>query len=330
MNTEVLSGIEAIIKGSEIIRNGGLVAFPTETVYGLGANAYDEDAVKSIFVAKGRPQDNPLIVHISSKDQIFQIAKTVSPNAKKIIDAFMPGPITIVLKKSNLISDVVTAGLDSVGIRMPANEIARTFIEKSGYPIAAPSANLSTKISPTTAEHVYNDLKGRIPLIIDGGPCSVGIESTVLDLTSDNPIILRPGYITEDDINKVLNEDVKTFKGEVIKTLPSPGMKYKHYAPVVDTIVAKGLDEIIKEYDRVTREGRRPVIIASGNISNKLEGYSLINLGYTDLDLTKNIYSALHLAEKQYDYIIIEYLAGSKKKESIMNRILKAAAGKII
>lgn len=210
------------------IRNGGLVAFPTETVYGLGANAYSEKAVRKIFVAKGRPPDNPLIVHISSLDMLNTVIAELPPTAKPLLNLW-PGPITLVLPHSERIPDVVTAGLDTVGVRMPNHPIALALIRESGVPIAAPSANLSGRPSPTSAEHVIDDLYGKVDIIIDGGQVRIGLESTVLDVTHDPPTVLRPGAITPEDLETILGR--VRVAGESNGTPRSPGMKYRHYSP---------------------------------------------------------------------------------------------------
>ncbi|MDE6189168.1 MAG: threonylcarbamoyl-AMP synthase, partial [Clostridia bacterium] len=215
MQTKTVTLNEGLEEAVELIKDGEVVAFPTETVYGLGANALDGSAVKKIFAAKGRPMDNPLIVHVAAKADIDKLAANVSAQARSVIDAFMPGPITVILNKSDIVPDEVSAGLSTVGIRFPAHEVAQEFIRACGVPIAAPSANTSTKISPTTAKHVYDDLQGRIPLILEGGNSEVGIESTIIDMSGDTPTILRPGAITADMLAEVLGE-VKTFSGKII------------------------------------------------------------------------------------------------------------------
>ncbi len=228
----------------EVIRNGGLVSFPTETVYGLGANAFSADAVSKIFEAKGRPSDNPLIVHISDISEVYSVAEEVPDAAVMLFEAFSPGPLTVVLKKKDSLPDIVTAGLSTVAVRIPSHPIARALIKAAGVPIAAPSSNLSGRPSPTEAEHVIADMMGRVDAIIDGGACSVGVESTVVEIVGDAVNILRPGGITKADIEKVLSNvsvdrhvtsEVKA--GEVPK---SPGMKYKHYAPDAEVTVVTG------------------------------------------------------------------------------------------
>jgi L-threonylcarbamoyladenylate synthase len=239
VETQILSK-RKIKKAAEIIKNNGTVIFPTETVYGLGANALSEDAVKKIFVAKGRPSDNPLIVHISDFNDIYNFVEQVPQNAQKLAKAYWPGPMTLVMKKKENIPDVVSAGLDTVGVRLPKSKIARKLIKLSGCPIAAPSANLSGSPSPTTVEHVLNDMNGRVDAIIKGRDSKVGVESTVIDVTGDIPVILRPGGVTATMIKKVCG-DVKVAKGVDGVTNEekpkSPGMKYKHYAPKCEILL---------------------------------------------------------------------------------------------
>lgn len=327
METKIIKAIEGVDEGARIIKEGGLVVFPTETVYGLGANAFDEGAVANIFKAKGRPQDNPLIVHISSLDQVKDIAVDVPDAFYKLAQRFMPGPLTVILKKSDKVPYVVTAGGETVGVRMPKNVYARELISKS-YPLAAPSANRSKHISPTTAMHVYEDLKGEIPLILDDGMCDVGIESTVLDLTVDVPTILRPGAVTADMLLDIVG--AVSQNGKVIKIAKAPGMKYTHYAPKVDTVTAIDMNHAITEYDLEAQKGKKPVIVARDIYSDIIGNRAQISLGKTVEDYTRNIYSALHIAEKQYDFIIVEQLHGDGLEASVMNRVTKAAGGKSV
>lgn len=323
--TRIVKAKDGIEEGARILKDGGLVVFPTETVYGLGANAYNENAVANIFKAKGRPQDNPLIVHISSLDQVKDIAVDVPDEFYKLAERFMPGPLTVILKKSDKIPYVVTAGGDTVGVRMPDNAYTRQLIAKS-FPLAAPSANRSKHISPTTAQHVYEDLNGEVDLILDDGACQVGIESTVLDLTVDVPTILRPGAVTADMLLDVVGQVSQN--GKIIKVAKAPGMKYTHYAPKVDTVTAVNIDHAVNEYDKQASLGKNPVIVARDIYRDTLKDRNLISLGVTVEDYTRNIYSALHTAEKEYDYIIVEELHGSGLEASVMNRVTKAAGGK--
>lgn len=323
--TRIVKAKDGIDEGARILKDGGLVVFPTETVYGLGANAYNENAVANIFKAKGRPQDNPLIVHISSLDQVNDIAVDVPDEFYKLAERFMPGPLTVILKKSDKIPYVVTAGGETVGVRMPDNAYTRQLIAKS-FPLAAPSANRSKHISPTTAQHVYEDLNGEVDLILDDGACQVGIESTVLDLTVDVPTILRPGAVTADMLLDVVGQVSQN--GKIIKVAKAPGMKYTHYAPKVDTVTAVNIDHAVNEYDKQASLGKNPVIVARDIYRDTLKDRNLISLGVTVEDYTRNIYSALHTAEKEYDYIIVEELHGSGLEASVMNRVTKAAGGK--
>jgi L-threonylcarbamoyladenylate synthase len=244
-NTRLLNGDQDGIKRSaELLKKGELVAIPTETVYGLAANAFDSDAVKRIFEAKGRPQDNPLIVHISDINELQPLVTDIPENAYKLAEKYWPGPLTMIFRRSSLIPDEVSAGLSTVAVRIPSHSIARAIISKSGLPLAAPSANRSGSPSPTTAAHVMNDMNGRISAIVDGGECSVGVESTVLDLTGDIPKILRPGGITPEQIRAVTGElqidSAVTGRLEEGAVASSPGMKYKHYSPNAKVILVKG------------------------------------------------------------------------------------------
>ncbi len=325
--TEILNATEGLSKGAELILDGELVVFPTETVYGLGADAFNEDAVRKIFIAKGRPQDNPLIVHVSSIDQVQEVAREIPDKFYLIAERFMPGPISVILKKGDKIPSVVTAGGDTVAVRMPENEIARRLITMS-KPLAAPSANKSKHVSPTSAQHVYDDLKGEVQLILDGGDCKVGIESTVLDLTSDTPTVLRPGAVTLEMLGEVLG-DVK-HNGKVIKIAKSPGMKYTHYAPKVDTVVAVDVHHGMAEYDRCVAEGGKPVLVFRNAYRDVIGNREIIDLGTTADDYARNIYSALREAEERFDEIIIEELHGGGIEYSVMNRVYKSAGDKLV
>ena len=253
METKLLKpNEESINLACKLLKRGEVVAVPTETVYGLAGDATNGSAIKKIFEAKGRPADNPLIVHIASIDMLDGIVSKFSADAKKLAENFWPGPLTIIMPKGDKVCKETTAGLDSVGVRMPANEIARDIIARSGVPFSAPSANISGKPSPTTAQDVYADMNGKIPLIIDGGESDAGVESTVISVLEDTPVILRPGIVTKEDIEKVLNKEVKVAKEvtEGVKAdsiVRSPGMKYKHYAPNAKVTIVKGsLEKFVK------------------------------------------------------------------------------------
>ena len=235
-----------IKKQANILKEGKTVIFPTETVYGLGANALDESAVSKIYEAKGRPSDNPLIVHIYDKKQVNDLAKSISEKAKLVMDKFWPGPITIIFKKKDIVPMRTSGGLDTVAIRMPSNPVAKALLEEVKLPIAAPSANISGRPSPTKGKHVYEEMNNRVDGIILGGDCTFGLESTVLDLTNDTPIILRPGSITKEDLEKVIgkvNIDPALEKKEDNIKAKAPGMKYKHYSPNADVFIVSGTRE---------------------------------------------------------------------------------------
>ncbi len=232
---------------AETLRSGGLVAFSTETVYGLGADALSEAAVARIFEAKGRPADNPLIVHVASVEEIAPLVEEITPLARLLIDAFLPGPLTLVLRRSSIVPSIVTAGLDTVAVRVPSHRVAQALIRMAGVPVAAPSANRSGRPSPTRAEHVLQDLDGRIPWLVDGGPCDVGLESTVVDATGEVPVILRPGAVTAEHIRMATGldpVDASSFVSADPTAAPrSPGLKYRHYAPRARVLVADGPDD---------------------------------------------------------------------------------------
>ncbi len=248
----VTDEFEPLRPAAQLIRQGGLVAFPTETVYGLGANALQGEAVANIFKAKGRPSDNPLIVHISDLSQLEDIVSHVSEQAKRLMEQFWPGPLTLILPKKDTIPDEVTAGLSTVGVRFPKHPVAQALISMAGVPIAAPSANTSGKPSPTTAQHVIDDLFGKIDAVIDGGSADVGLESTIVDVSGEIPVLLRPGGITYEQLCEVLGE---VLLGQSVTeqlasnvTAIAPGMKYPHYSPNAQVIVVKGTDEALIRY----------------------------------------------------------------------------------
>lgn len=264
METKVLKASkEAIEKAAEIIKSGGVVGVPTETVYGLGANALDACAVDKIFEAKGRPKDNPMIVHVSSMEEILPLVKKFPENAKKLAEKYWPGPLTIIMPKSDIVPARTSGNLDTVAIRMPSHPVMQEIIKKSGCPIAAPSANLSGSPSPTNAKYVFDDMDGKIPLIIDGGECVVGLESTVITLAGEKPRLLRPGGITPEQLSEVLGEieidkAVKS-KLEEKEKASSPGMKYKHYAPKTKVIIIKA--EKQKYIDYISSQSENAVAL---------------------------------------------------------------------
>ncbi|MDR2267179.1 MAG: threonylcarbamoyl-AMP synthase [Christensenellaceae bacterium] len=320
----IVGGIDKIEDAAFLIKSGRVVAFPTETVYGLGANAFDSQAVASIYEIKGRPQDNPFIVHIADVDDLDRVARCVPSAAIDLFESFSPGPLTIVLKKRHELPDVVTAGLDTVGIRIPAHIMARQLIKLAGVPIAAPSANISGRISPTSAMHVFEYFNGKIPLILDGGESQVGIESTVLDLTKSVPIILRPGSITLGDLKEVLGDVFDNSSIEQNKP-ESPGAKYRHYAPQCPAVCAKSIQSIIEIYD--SNIDKCPVIIGAEHIKDKLGERAFLSLGQTSNDHARTLFSMLRRAEQHYQYIIVQYFDDDNATgiyAGLNNRIIKA------
>ena len=330
MQTKLLNFTdEHLALAGELIRQGKLVAFPTETVYGLGANAFDESAVLSTFTAKGRPSDNPLIVHIYDKSQVWQIAREVSADAQKIIHQIMPASITIVLPKRANISDAITAGLDTVAIRMPKSLQARKFLQACQVPVTAPSANTSSRPSPTTWQRVSEDMDGKISAILCGEPCQVGIESTVLDLTHDEPLILRPGVVTPEQIEKVLGKPVRVLTNPKEK-VNSPGVKYKHYAPKVPMALDLSGDttKLCNYYDSLVKQGLNPVLLVED-----VSAFGTRNvhpIGTTDEQVAQNLFENLRILEQSYNYIIASYTSKTSFATSILNRLTRSASNNII
>ena len=322
MITKIGHTDEDVIRAGKLLREGSLVAFPTETVYGLGGNALDAEASRKIYTVKGRPSDNPLIVHLAEWEEIYAIAQP-TPQAKALYDAFCPGPLTMILRKLPAVPDETTGGRNTVAIRFPSHPMARALIRAAGVPIAAPSANISKHVSPTSAEHVYKDLEGRIPLILDGGPSDVGIESTIVNLTGEEPTVLRPGAITAEEIRAVLGA-ADYYRGEIREAL-APGMKYKHYSPSVPCYLAKG-ESLESAYRALSERGLRPVIIAT---ERRVQGspFPTISLGETVEEVQHRIYGALRDAEN-YDAAIIEDLSDRQEYFAAMDRIKKATGGK--
>lgn len=334
--------VNIIEQASELIRAGQVVAFPTETVYGLGANALDPRAVEKIFKAKGRPGDNPLIVHVSKTRDVDRLISELPPKARVLMEAFWPGPLTIIFKKSPIVPDKVTAGLNTVAIRMPNHPVALKLIDCCGFPIAAPSANRSGHISPTTAQHVLEDMEGRIPLILDGGKCSVGLESTVLDLTAQIPVILRPGGVTLEMLQEVLGEvrvDINVLKpvsdGRKVK---SPGMKYTHYAPRAQVLIVRGkLDGIVERINELAEEyaaqGMKVGILATRETWERYGiGEVLVLGGRTQpAVMASNLFSALReFDDRAVDIVLAEWVDTSNEGLAIMNRMVRAAGFNVI
>ncbi|MEA4847704.1 MAG: L-threonylcarbamoyladenylate synthase [Clostridiaceae bacterium] len=346
MNTEVFFldenniDFDIIDKAAGIIRNNGTVIFPTETVYGLGANALSEEAVKKIFDAKGRPNDNPLIAHISSMNMLlYLIGSPLSGGAKLLIDKYWPGPLTMIFKRSGKVLDAVTAGLDTIAIRMPDNRIALELIERSGLPIAAPSANISGKPSPTTPEHVIYDMRGKVDMILCGSKSRVGVESTILDLTGDEPVVLRPGGLTLEELEDVLGT-VRVNRGRVgdNEVPKAPGMKYTHYAPDADMIIVKGeLGSVKKKIQELAAEhaakGMKVGVLATDETAGFYKDCRVLSLGSrTDTRIiASNIFEKLREFDKiGVDIIYAEAFDESHMGMAVMNRMKKAAGFNII
>ena len=329
MNTLLLStDVLDLARASDILRSGGLVAIPTETVYGLGANALDKEACLRIFEAKGRPSDNPLIVHIAKVEQLDGIVSEVNENAKKLMKAFWPGPLTIVMKKADKIPFEVSAGLDTVAVRMPSHRIAHKLLEMCNIPVAAPSANTSGKPSPTSANHVFEDMNGKIDAIVDGGSCEVGLESTVIDVTEDIPKLLRPGGVTYEQLCDVLGNVIKNYEfkdGEVPK---SPGVKYKHYAPKADVFIVK--QSIEKHINDVFEKYNKIGVLCHNEYS--LPNNCIVkNMGNNAQEYANTLFSHLREFDKEnVDIIFAEDIDDKGINLAVSNRLYKAAGYKFI
>lgn len=334
---------DCLQEAAEILRAGGLVAIPTETVYGLGANALDETAAAKIYQAKGRPSDNPLIVHIAKSEDMEVLAKEVPEKAYQLAEVFWPGPLTMILKKKELVPDQTTGGLDTVAIRLPANQIARTLIEKSGVFVAAPSANLSGKPSPTTAQHVIDDLNGKVDMIIDGGHATLGLESTIVDLSGDSPMILRPGCITKAMLENVIGEI--HYDPAVLQKAPNldlvpkaPGMKYRHYAPEGKLTIYEGkIDKVIDAINQEAKdkiEGNNSVGVIATDETKALYHYGTVKtIGRRkdEASIAAGLYAVLReFDELHTEYIYTESFADNSLGQAIMNRLLKAAGYRIV
>lgn len=327
---------------AKIIAEGGLVAFPTETVYGLGADALHPEASMKIYAAKGRPSDNPLIVHIAEFEDLVSIAREVPMQARKLAEAFWPGPLTMIVWKNEKVPYETTGGMDTVAIRMPNHPVALSLIRESGCLIAAPSANTSGKPSPTEASHVKKDLDGKIPMILDGGPVGIGIESTIVDLTEKTPMILRPGYITKEMLEEVLGEEVKIDPGIIASdslTKPkAPGMKYKHYAPKADLILVDGESAKVKEkinqlVEEQQRKGKKVGVIATDETAPFYQADIVSSIGArSDEDaIAKHLYKILRdFDDSEVDIIYSESFATPRIGQAIMNRLLKAAGHQVL
>ncbi len=335
---------EAISKASKILKNGGLVAFPTETVYGLGADALNEEAAAKIYAAKGRPSDNPLIVHIADKDSVYELATEVPEKAVMLMEAFWPGPLTIILNKKKIVPDGTTGGLDTVAIRMPSHPVAMKLIKESGVFIAAPSANTSGRPSPTLAEHVIEDMNGRIDMILDGGAVGIGIESTIVDLTGDVPTILRPGFITKKMLESIIGEveiDKAIIEPDPNLRPKAPGMKYTHYAPKGEVTIVESINQqskvVVDKINSLTAEktaqGYKTAVIATRENAPLYNCENVLIVGEADKGVTisANLYAILRKCDTiGAEYIYSEALNQNELGGAIMNRLLKAAGHRVI
>ncbi|MEW4225528.1 L-threonylcarbamoyladenylate synthase [Rossellomorea marisflavi] len=325
-----------IVDAASHLRKNETVAFPTETVYGLGANATSDEAVEKIFLAKGRPSDNPLIVHIANKQQLNELVEEISDKAHLLMDAYWPGPLTLIFKnKPGVFSKRVTAGLDSVGIRMPDHPVALSLIEESGLPIAAPSANRSGRPSPTTAHHVIEDLDGKIAGVVDAGETGVGVESTVVDCTSDIPVVLRPGGVTREQLEEVVGRvDVDPSLKEGKGAPKSPGMKYTHYAPDAPVYLVEGTrEDIQKLVDARRREGLRVGVLTTEESASLYEAEVILTAGSRNdlLSVAHHLYDTLRAFNKyELDIIYSEVFPEEGVGLAVMNRLQKAAGHRIL
>jgi L-threonylcarbamoyladenylate synthase len=328
---------------ADIIRKGGLVAFPTETVYGLGADALNSEAVLSLFAAKKRPLDNPPIVHVADLKEVGRLVLEVPPKAKVLMEKFWPGPLTLIFKRSSLVPKVTVAGLDTVAIRMPQHKVALELIRQSRCPIAAPSANLAGKPSPTTAQHVYEDLNGRIDAILDGGATNIGVESTVVDLSGDPPILLRPGGTPYEALKKVLGDlklhpFVEAEQELSLKEIRSPGMKHKHYAPKAEVILVEGkIPDVTKKISSLVESykagGKKVGILATDETQCAYRADVVKSLGSRSnlTTVAQNLFRLLREVDAEnVDVILAEGVSSEGLGLAVMNRLRKASAYHII
>lgn len=333
--------MDIINAAGQILKQGGLVAFPTETVYGLGANALDEEAARKTYAAKGRPSDNPLIVHIASLEDLYPITKKVPEKAVALAEKFWPGPLTMIFEKSELVPHGTTGGLETVAVRMPDNEVALALIRAGGGYVSGPSANKSGRPSPTMARHVLDDLEGRIDMILDGGPVHIGVESTIVDMTVEPPMILRPGAVTKEMLEETVGEVAvdHTILTADAKTPPkAPGMKYRHYAPRAEITVVEGpLEKVVDKIGELAaareNEGHRVGIIATQETMGRYDHENVKCIGTREDESTvaANLYAILReFDDDGTEYIYSEAFASDGIGSAVMNRLLKAAGHHVI
>ncbi len=333
---------EELSCAAQIIRDGGLVAFPTETVYGLGANALDEQAAKKIYAAKGRPSDNPLIAHISSFEELAPLVLKIPEAGEKLSRAYWPGPLTLVFPKSGRVPYGTTGGLDTVAVRMPGDPLANRLIALAGVPIAAPSANTSGRPSPTTAQHVWQDMNGKIDMIIDGGPVGIGVESTIVDVSGSVPVLLRPGAVTIEMLRETVGRvDIDpAIQGPPRDDLrpKAPGMKYRHYAPQAELILVEGgTDAVVSRINSLVREkleqNYRVGVICTDETRERYRYGKVLSVGLRAREETiaHNLFAVLRkFDDLKVDYIYSESFSGEHLGQAIMNRLTKAAGYHVI
>lgn len=332
---------ELLRQAGEVLKSGGLVAFPTETVYGLGGDALNRNSSRRIYEAKGRPSDNPLIVHISKWEDIYAITQNVPPEAEKIAKAFWPGPLTMILPKSDMVPYETTGGLDTVAVRMPSHPVAAKLIEYGGRYVAAPSANLSGRPSPTQAKYVREDMDGRIDMIIDSGGVGIGLESTIIDLTVTPPQILRPGYITQKMLSEVLgtvDTDMTILSADSGQAPKAPGMKYRHYAPKGELTIVTGAPVEVVAYinDRAQEDraaGEKVGVIGTDEVSSLYHADSVKSVGSREdeLSIGSRLYTILReFDDEEVTKIYSESFSAEGYGQAIMNRLLKAAGHKLV
>lgn len=332
---------EQIRRAGDILKAGGLVAFPTETVYGLGGDALNPDSSKKIYAAKGRPSDNPLIVHICRWEDIYRIAEPVTEEAERLAEAFWPGPLTMILQKKDTVPKETTGGLDTVAIRFPSHPVARRLIEAAGGFVAAPSANASGRPSPTMAEYVAEDMNGRIDMILDGGAVGIGLESTIVDVSGPEPIILRPGYVTQEMLEKVLGKvelDQTILDGTTAQRPKAPGMKYRHYAPKGELSIVEGSEETVVEHinglcARAAAEGKKTGVIATDETFARYTADSVKSVGSREDEeaIAHSLYRILReFDDEEVEVMYTESFSSYGMGQAIMNRLLKAAGHRII
>lgn len=347
MDTKVVFMDEEHIDGSVLaeagrwIKQGELVAFPTETVYGLGGDALQADSSRRIYAAKGRPSDNPLIIHIAKWEDIYHICRDIPEAAEKLADAFWPGPLTMILKKQDIVPKETTGGLDTVAVRLPGHAVARAFIEAAGGYVAAPSANVSGRPSPTLAKYVLEDMAGKIPMIIDGGAVGIGVESTIVDLTEGVPVVLRPGYITHEMLESVLGDvsDDRTMMESLQDVAPkAPGMKYRHYAPKGSLAIVTGPEEKVIAYIneaccKAKSAGKRTGVLCTSETEAqyKADCVKCVGTRADENTVAQGLYQALRECDDEgLEVLFAESFPAEGIGQAIMNRLLKAAGHQII